>query len=232
MTSWPAADWRKKRLRNGFSIRRGGEGAAAQDGYVEDEKIGKLEKALRPVLDLSCFTFFFLWWERLKAMKSSLSETSSTRGSDAGRHTDESIFYPSEAFVSVIFFLLLRHVYLPVPRLREHRVHHRSFKIRTQIAATELSTCLSTSWMPAVHIDARRGPWALSWTQVDIAGVMIFFFSLYLFFTLKNQSSAFESLFWLTQYVSISETLFKNRKKYIYKERHVTITLNKILFLV
>lgn len=115
-------------------------------------------------------------------MKSSLSEASSTRGSDAGRHTDDSIFYPSAAFVCYFFFFFppppLRHVYPPVPQLRERRVHRRSFEIRGQIAAAELSTCLATGWMPAVHIDPRRGPGVLSWTHLDIAGVMKCFFFL------------------------------------------------------
>lgn len=109
-------------------------------------------------------------------MKSSLSETSSTRGSD--RVVTPTI--PSSIhlqLLSLLFFYFfppppLRHVYLPVPRLRERRVHRRSFEIRGQIAAAELSTCLATGWMPAVHIDPRRGPGALSWIHLDIAGVM------------------------------------------------------------
>lgn len=47
-----------------FPLGRGGEGAAAQDGYVEDEKIGKLEKAFRRVLDLSCFRLIYFYMTR------------------------------------------------------------------------------------------------------------------------------------------------------------------------
>lgn len=98
MTSWPAAALRKKSVCDGFSIRPGGEGAAAQDGYAEDEKRENWKRHLDLCLTYHVL-FFFLWRERLKAMKSSLSEAPSTRGSDGGRHVDDFILYHFAAFV-------------------------------------------------------------------------------------------------------------------------------------
>lgn len=105
----------------------------------------------------------------------------------------------------------------PPPQLRERRVHRRSFEIRGQIAAAELSTCLASGWMPAVRIDRRRGPGAPSWTHLDIAGVMkCFFFSFSLFLLKKNQSGVFESFVSARVSVStyqISNTFQKQKKK-------------------
>lgn len=114
------------------------------------------------------------------------------------------------------------------PQLRERRVHRRSFEIRGQIATAELSTCLASGWMPAVHIDPRRGPGAPSWTHLDIAGVMKCFFSFFSVFIKKNQSGVFESLFGPVSLCPptkhISETEKKNE---IYEGTHFTLTLDE-----
>lgn len=55
---WPLdPDWRRNASSIVFHYKRG-ERAWTPDGYVENGKIGKLEKALRPVFDPECFSFF------------------------------------------------------------------------------------------------------------------------------------------------------------------------------
>lgn len=157
---------------------------------MENEKIGKLEKAFRPVLDLSCFRFisFFFMTRAFKGHEvvplRGVVHKRIRPGSSRRRFHLLSICGFCLSYFFYFFFPPppLRHVYLPVPQLRERRVHRRSFEIRGQIAAAELSTCLATGWMPAVHIDPRRGPGVLSWTHLDIAGVMkcFFFFSVFI----------------------------------------------------
>lgn len=61
-------------------------------------------------------------------------------------------FYSFIAFVLPVF---LHNVYLFVsPTMCETAINVSvEFQIRGQIVATELSTCLSTGWIPTFHID-------------------------------------------------------------------------------
>lgn len=60
-------------------------------------------------------------------------------------------FYSFIAFVLPLFL----HVYLFLsPTMCETAINVSvEFQIRGQIVATELSTCLSTGWIPVFHID-------------------------------------------------------------------------------
>lgn len=64
-------------------------------------------------------------------------------------------FYSFIAFVSLFFCLHDVYLFVSLAMCETALNVSVEFRIRGQIVATELSTCLSTGWIPAFHIDLR-----------------------------------------------------------------------------
>lgn len=166
MTSWPRLT--EKCFCNSFPLQR--RESTDTRRICWNGKIRKLEKAFRPVFDLSCFSFqreaFMKWvfdpWTKplssLSCVFSWLSTKGYYRGWNGAHYTNTHSFY---SFCSVLScFFSLDDVYLLVSLAMCESALNVSveFRIRGQIVLTELSTCLSTGWITAFHID-------LSWAK-------------------------------------------------------------------
>lgn len=166
MTPWPPLT--EKCFCNSFPLQRRESTDTRQICW--NGKIGKLEKAFRPVFDLSCFSFlqepFMKWvfdpWTKPLSSPSCFPCTDWPPKTITG---DETGVFTSARGASFLLLSVFPHsfrvdLYFLVSLIMCESTLNESveFWIRVQIAVTELLTCLSTGWKTMFHID-------LSWAK-------------------------------------------------------------------
>lgn len=165
MTPWP---WlTEKCFCNSFPLQR--RESTDTRRICWNGKIRKLEKAFRPVFDLSCFSFLqkaFMKWvfDLYIKLLSSLSCVSTCfdwppkpiTECETGNYTSTLPFSIHFVLFCPSFFLDDMYLLVSLAMWESDLNVSAEFQIRWQIVVTELSTCLSTGWIPVFHIDLSR----------------------------------------------------------------------------
>lgn len=156
MTPWPALT--EKCFCNSFPLQRRESADTRQICW--NGKIGKLEKAFRPVFDLSCFSFlqkpFMKWlfdpWTKNYALTGHQRILQLRK---RGLYTNTRASF---LFLSVFPHSFRVALCLLVSLIMCESTWNVSvdFWNRVQIAITELLTCFSTGWKPVFHKDLSR----------------------------------------------------------------------------
>lgn len=169
MTPWPALT--EKCFCNSFPLQRRESADTRQICW--NGKIGKLEKAFRPVFDLSCFSFlqepFMKWlfdpWTKPLSSPACFLCTNwppknITAEETGSLHQHTSFFSFPFSFSFLVSLIMCESTWNVSV----------DFWNRVQIAITELLTCFSTGWKPVFHKDLshalftrKHSGWDCAW---------------------------------------------------------------------